>query len=100
MAVAEVAKTAIVIPSASGTLHAVYVENVQSFQRLMVRLFRHLHLLVTYIHNPLIASRSLEEHLDHLEQFFAILRDSASRESRRKSVLPLLFEFFLVDLDK
>ncbi len=79
MAVAEVAKTAIVIPSASSSLHAVIVENVQTFQRFMVRLFRHLHFLVTYIHNPLIASRSLEEHLDDLEQYFAILRNSASR---------------------
>lgn len=42
----------------------------QTFQRLNDRLFRHLPF------DHLIASRTLEEHLDHLSQFFAILQEN------------------------
>jgi len=43
----------------------------QSFQRLMDKLFRHLPFVFTYLDDHLIASRTLEEHLLHLQQFLA-----------------------------
>jgi hypothetical protein len=43
----------------------------QSFQHLMDKLFRHLPFVFTYLDNHLIASRTLEEHLLHLQQFFS-----------------------------
>jgi hypothetical protein len=46
----------------------------QSFQSLMDKLFRHLLLVFTYLDDHLIASRTLEEHLLHLQQFFQVLQ--------------------------
>jgi len=79
MSWADIAKTAIVTPFGLfeylfmpfGLLNA-----AQSFQRLMDRLFGHLPFLFTYLDDHLIASRTLEEHLDHLRQFFQILQDN------------------------
>ena len=48
----------------------------QTFQRLMDRLFRQLPFVFTYLDDHLIASRTLEEHLDHLSQFFTILQEN------------------------
>jgi hypothetical protein len=49
----------------------------QTFQRLMDRLFCHFPFLFTYLDDHLIASRTLEEHMDHLSQFFTVLQDNA-----------------------
>jgi hypothetical protein len=38
----------------------------QTFQRLMDRLFRNLPFVFTYLDDHLIASRTLEEHMDHI----------------------------------
>ncbi len=48
----------------------------QSFQRLMDKLFRHLPFVFTYLDDHLISSRTLEEHLLHLQQFFQVLQEN------------------------
>ena len=48
----------------------------QTFQWLMDRLFRNLPFVFTYLDDHLIASRTLEEHMDHLSQFFQVLQDN------------------------
>jgi hypothetical protein len=42
----------------------------------MDRLFRHLPFVFTYLDDHLIASTTMEEHLEHLRIFFEILRDN------------------------
>jgi hypothetical protein len=42
----------------------------------MDRIFRHLPFLFTYLDDHLIASRTLEEHHRHLQQFFALLSEN------------------------
>ena len=48
----------------------------QSFQRLINKLFRHLPFVFTYLDDHLIVSRTLEEHLLHLQQFFQVLQEN------------------------
>jgi hypothetical protein len=48
----------------------------QTFQRLMDRLFRSLPFVFTYLDDHLIASRTMEEHMEHLSQFFQVLQDN------------------------
>jgi hypothetical protein len=45
----------------------------QTFQRLMDRIFRQLPFLFSYLEDHLIASCTLDEHHQHLCQFFEIL---------------------------
>jgi hypothetical protein len=49
---------------------------VQTFQRLMDRLFCNFPFVFTYLDDHLIASRTLEEHMEHLSQFFRVLQDT------------------------
>ena len=48
----------------------------QTFQRLMDRLFGHLPFVFTYLDDHLIASATMEEHLEHLRTFFEILKEN------------------------
>jgi Reverse transcriptase (RNA-dependent DNA polymerase) len=73
MAAADIAKTAITTPF--GMFEYIYIQfglknAAQTFQRLMDRIFCHLHFLFTYLDDHLIASRTLEDHHRHLQQFF------------------------------
>jgi len=76
---ADIEKTAIITPFGLfeylfmpfGLLNA-----AQTFQRLMDRLFGHLPFVFTYLDDHLIASATLEEHLEHLAQFFQILHQN------------------------
>ena len=69
MAAADIPKTAICTPF--GLFEYLFMpfglkNAAQTFQRLMDRKFRHLPFLSVYLDDILIASRSEEEHLDHL----------------------------------
>jgi hypothetical protein len=58
----------------------------QTFQRLMDKLFRHLSFIFTYLDDHIIASRTLEEHLDHLRQFFTVLQENGLQINPAKCV--------------
>ena len=48
----------------------------QTFQRLVDKKFRHLKFLFSYLDDSRVASRTPEEHLQHLDEFFAILAEN------------------------
>ncbi len=78
MAPEDIQKTAIITPF--GLFEYLFMplglmNAAQTFQRLMDRLFGHFPFLFTYLDDHLIASRTLEEHMDHLSQF-AVLQDN------------------------
>jgi hypothetical protein len=69
----DIAKTAIITPF--GLFEYLFMPfgltNVaQTFQRLMDRLFGHLPFVFTYLDDHLVASATMEEHLEHLRIFF------------------------------
>jgi hypothetical protein len=75
----DIAKTAIITPF--GLFEYLFMpfgltNAAQTFQRLMDRLFGHLPFVFTYLDDHLIASTTMEEHLEHLRIFFEILRDN------------------------
>jgi hypothetical protein len=79
MAAEDIEKTAIITPF--GLFEYLFMpfgltNAAQSFQRLMDKLFRHLPFVFTYLDDHLIASRTLEEHLLHLQQFFQVLQEN------------------------
>jgi hypothetical protein len=79
MAAEDIPKTAITTPF--GLFEYLFMafglsNAAQTFQRLMDKLFRHLAFVFTYLDDHIIASRNMEEHLQHLEQFFTVLRDN------------------------
>jgi hypothetical protein len=79
MASEDIEKTAIITPF--GLFEYLFkpfglTNAAQSFQRLMDKLFRHLPFVFTYLDDHLIASRTLEEHLLHLQQFFQVLQEN------------------------
>jgi hypothetical protein len=79
MAPEDIQKTAIITPF--GLFEYLFMpfglmNAAQTFQRLMDRLFGHFPFLFTYLDDHLIASRTLEEHMDHLSQFFSVLQDN------------------------
>jgi hypothetical protein len=67
----------------------------QTFQRLMDRLFRHLPFVFTYLDDHLIASKTLEEHLEHLSQFFTILQENGLTINPSKCVFAVASLKFL-----
>ena len=75
----DVPKTAIVTPF--GLFEYITMpfglrNSAQSFQRLMDRLFREYGFTFVYLDDVLIASRSMEEHEDHLRTVFTVLADN------------------------
>jgi hypothetical protein len=65
----------------------------QTFQCFMDRLFKHLPFVFTYLDDHIIASRTLEEHYDHLRQFFTILQENGLQINPAKR----LFAAFAVE---
>jgi hypothetical protein len=79
MSPSDIQKTAIITPF--GLFEYLFMpfglmNAAQTFQRLMDRLFRGLPFVFTYLDDHLIASRTLEEHMEHLAQFFQVLQDN------------------------
>jgi cleavage and polyadenylation specificity factor subunit 1 len=79
MAADDIEKTAIVTPF--GLFEYVFMpfglsNAAQTFQRLMDKLFRHLPFVFTYLDDHLIASKTMEEHLQHLAAFFTVIQDN------------------------
>ncbi len=75
----DIPKTAIITPF--GLFEYLFMpfglmNAAQTFQRLMNRLFGHLPFVFTYLDDHLIASATLEEHLQHLAEFFQVLQDN------------------------
>jgi RNase H-like domain found in reverse transcriptase/Reverse transcriptase (RNA-dependent DNA polymerase) len=58
----------------------------QTFQRLMDKIFRHLKFLFTYLDDHLIASCTLEEHHQHLREFFQLLDANGLQINPKKCV--------------
>jgi hypothetical protein len=89
MAQEDIQKTAIVTPF--GLFEYLFMpfglrNAAQTFQRLMDKLFRHLPFIFTYLDDHIIASRTLEEHLDHLRQFFTVLQENGLQINPAKCV--------------
>ena len=79
MAEADISKTAIVTPF--GLFEYLFMpfglaNAAQTFQRLMDNLFRRFSFVFTYLDDHLIASKTMEEHLGHLEEFFRVLEEN------------------------
>ncbi len=93
MAAEDIEKTTIITPF--GLFEYLFMpfgltNAAQSFQRLMDKLFRHLTFVLTYLDDHLIASRTLEEHLLHLQKFFQVLQENGLTINPAKCVLPFL----------
>jgi Reverse transcriptase (RNA-dependent DNA polymerase) len=89
MAAADIPKTAIVTPF--GMFEYLYMpfglkNAAQTFQRLMDKIFKRLQFLLTYLDDHLIASCTLEEHHDHLQQFFELLAANGLQINPEKCV--------------
>ena len=79
VAEADIPKTAIVTPF--GLFEYVRMpfglrNAAQTFQRFMDHLFREYGFVFVYLDDILVASRSLDEHLQHLEQVFPTLQEA------------------------
>jgi Reverse transcriptase (RNA-dependent DNA polymerase)/RNase H-like domain found in reverse transcriptase/Integrase zinc binding domain/Integrase core domain len=89
MAAADIPKTAIVTPF--GMFEYLFMpfglkNAAQTFQRLMDKIFRRLEFLFTYLDDHLIASRTLEEHHQHLREFFQLLDENGLQINPEKCV--------------
>jgi hypothetical protein len=89
MAAEDIPKTAIVTPF--GLFEYLFMpfglsNAAQTFQRLMDKLFRHLPFVFTYLDDHPIASATLEEHLQHLQQFFSVLHNNGLTINPEKCV--------------
>jgi hypothetical protein len=76
---ADIPKTAILTPF--GLFEYLFMpfglmNAAQTFQRLMDRLFGHLPFVFTYLGDHLIASATLEEHMQTLSMFFQVLQEN------------------------
>ncbi len=79
MDLADIPKTAILTPF--GLFEYLFMpfglmNAAQTFQRLMDWIFGHLPFVFTYLDDHLIASATLEEHMQHLAMFFQVLQEN------------------------
>jgi hypothetical protein len=101
IAAEDIEKTAIITPF--GLFEYLFMpfgltNAAQSFQRLMDKLFRHLPFVFTYLDDHLIASRTLEEHLLHLQQFFQVLQENGLTINPARCVFAVSSLKFLGDM--
>jgi Reverse transcriptase (RNA-dependent DNA polymerase) len=98
MAAGNIAKTAIL--TLFGLYEYVYMpfglwNAAQNFQRIMDRVFRHLPFCFCYLDDYLIASRTLDEHLQHLRTYFQLLQDNGLQIISAKCVFAVAEVDFL-----
>jgi transposase InsO family protein len=98
MAASDIANTAILTPF--GLYEYVYMpfglrNAAQTFQQLMDRVFRHLPFCFCYLDDHLIASRTLDEHLQHLQTYFQLLQDNGLQMNLAKCVFAVAGVDFL-----
>jgi Reverse transcriptase (RNA-dependent DNA polymerase) len=98
IAASDIAKTAILMPF--GLYEYVYMpfglrNAAQTFQRLMDRVFCHLPFCFCYLDDHLIASRTLDEHLQHLRTYFQLLQDNGLQINPAKCVFAVAEVDFL-----
>ena len=89
MAAEDVPKTAIVTPF--GLFEYLFMpfglsNAAQTFQRLMDKLFRPLPFVFTYLDDHLVASKTMEEHQQHLSKFFSVLQENGLTINPEKCV--------------
>ncbi len=86
MAAQDVAKTAII--TMFGLFQYLFgLRNAaQTFQRFMDRLFKHLPFVFCYLDHLIIASHTLEEHIEHLRLIFTILQENGLQINPAKCV--------------
>jgi hypothetical protein len=93
MAAQDVAKTVIITPF--GLFEYLFMSfglrnAAQTFQRFMDSLFKHLPFVFCYLDDLIIASRTLEEHHEHLRQIFTILEENGLQINPAKCVFAAL----------
>ncbi len=89
MAAQDIPKTAIITPF--GLFEYLFMpfglRNVaQTFQRFMDSILKHLPFVFCYLNDIIIASTSLEEHIEHLRQIFTILSENGLQINPAKCV--------------
>ena len=92
MAEQDIAKTALITPF--GLFEFVRMpfglkNAAQAFQRMMDGILRGLDFLFIYLDDILVASKSIEEHTDHLRTLFRVLSDQGITVNRQKCRLGL-----------
>ncbi len=98
MALKDIQMTAIIMPF--GLFEYLFMpfelmNAAQTFQPLMDCLFGHFPFLFTYLNGHLIASRTLEEHMDHLSQIFTFLQDNGLNNNPAKCTFAVMSVKFL-----
>jgi hypothetical protein len=89
MAAQDIAKMAIITPF--GLFEYLFMpfglrNTAQTFQRFMDSLLKHLPFVFCYLDDIIIASNSLEEHIEHLRQIFTILQENGLQINPAKCV--------------
>jgi hypothetical protein len=89
MAAQDIAKTAIITPF--GLFKYLFMpfglrNAAQTFQRFMDSILKHLPFVFCYLDDIIIASNSLEEHMEHLRQIFTILQENSLQINPAKCV--------------
>jgi hypothetical protein len=98
MAAQDIAKTAIITPF--GLFEYLFMlcglrNAAQTFQRFMDSILKHLPFVFCYLDDIIIASHSLEEHIEHLWQIFTILQENGRLINPAKCVFAAAASEFL-----
>jgi hypothetical protein len=98
MAAQDIAKTVIITPF--GLFEYLFMpfglrNAAQTFQRFIDSLLKPLPFVFCYLDNIIIASNSLEEHIEHLRQIFTILQENGLQINPAKCVFAVAAVEFL-----